>query len=142
MKRFIEAEVRTPFTLLPKCLDDYVAEENPVRVADSGAIHPGRTPYSYSPWEMEDGKGALALTWAAKESRGLSGHHKRLRAEIPKGAAIGQEISVPSLQESNMRKILTVMAMLALAGCSTHTGQTGQMIVDSAKDGDALGVES
>lgn len=39
-----------------------------------------------------------------------------------------------------MRKTLTVMAMLALAGCSTHTGQTGQMIVDSAKDGDVLGV--
>ncbi|AOE86116.1 hypothetical protein [Pseudomonas sp. TCU-HL1] len=32
------------------------------------------------------------------------------------------------------------MAMLVLSGCSTYTGQTGQMIVDSAKDGDALGV--
>lgn len=135
MKRFIGAEVRTQFTLLPECLDDYVTEENSVRVEDSGGIHPGRTPCSYSPWEMEDDKGSL--TWAAKEIRSLSGRH--LRAEIPKGAAIGQQASVPSLLGSNMRKILTVMAMLALTGCSTHTGQTGQMIVDSAKDGDVLG---
>jgi hypothetical protein len=34
MKRFIEGETRTQVTLLPKCLDDYVAEENPVRVVD------------------------------------------------------------------------------------------------------------
>lgn len=31
MKRFIEGETRTQVTLLPECLDDYVAEENPVR---------------------------------------------------------------------------------------------------------------
>src|SRR5471032_1259391 len=34
MKRFIEGEARTQVTLLPACLDDYVAEENPVRVVD------------------------------------------------------------------------------------------------------------
>jgi transposase len=34
MKRFIEGEVRTQVTLLPECLDDYVTEENPVRVVD------------------------------------------------------------------------------------------------------------
>lgn len=34
MKRFIEGESRTQVTLLPECLDDYVAEENPVRVVD------------------------------------------------------------------------------------------------------------
>ena len=57
----------------------------------------------------------------------------------PEGAAIGQEAGVPSQQESNMRKLVTAMVLLALAGCSTHTGQTGQMIADSAKDGDVLG---
>ena len=60
--------------------------------------------------------------------------------DVPESAAIGQETGVPSLQESNMRKLVTAMALLALAGCSTHTGQTGQMIADSAKDGDVLGV--
>jgi hypothetical protein len=34
MKRFIEGEVRTQVTLLPECLDDYVTQENPVRVVD------------------------------------------------------------------------------------------------------------
>ena len=32
MKRFIEGESRTQVTLLPECLDDYITEENPVRV--------------------------------------------------------------------------------------------------------------
>jgi transposase len=34
MKRFIEAEDRTQITLLPECLDDYIAEDNPVRVVE------------------------------------------------------------------------------------------------------------
>ena len=34
MKRFIEAEERTQITLLPECLDDYIAEDNPVRVVE------------------------------------------------------------------------------------------------------------
>jgi len=34
MKRFIEGEARTQVTLLPECLDDYITDENPVRVVD------------------------------------------------------------------------------------------------------------
>jgi transposase len=34
MKRFVEGEDRTQVTLLPECLEDYVAEDNPVRVID------------------------------------------------------------------------------------------------------------
>lgn len=34
MKRFIEGEERCQITLLPECLDDYIAEDNPVRVVD------------------------------------------------------------------------------------------------------------
>ena len=34
MKRFIEGEDRTQITLLPECLDDYVADDNPVRVVE------------------------------------------------------------------------------------------------------------
>ena len=34
MKRFIEGEDRTQITLLPECLEDYVAEDNPVRVVE------------------------------------------------------------------------------------------------------------
>ena len=35
MKRFIEAEDRTQVTLLPECLDDFVVEDNSVRVVDA-----------------------------------------------------------------------------------------------------------
>ena len=34
MKRYIEGEQRNQVTLLPECLDDYIAEDNPVRVVD------------------------------------------------------------------------------------------------------------
>lgn len=34
MKRFIEGTARNQVSLLPECLDDYVAEDNPVRVID------------------------------------------------------------------------------------------------------------
>ena len=35
MKRFIEGEDRSQVTLLPDCLDDYIGEDNPVRVVDA-----------------------------------------------------------------------------------------------------------
>jgi len=35
MKRFIEGEDRSPVSLLPQCLDDFIAEDNPVRVVDA-----------------------------------------------------------------------------------------------------------
>jgi transposase len=35
MKRFIESEDRNQTTLLPECLDDYIAEDNPVRAIDA-----------------------------------------------------------------------------------------------------------
>jgi transposase len=34
MKRFIEGEERSQITLLPECLEDYIAGDNPVRVVD------------------------------------------------------------------------------------------------------------
>ena len=34
MKRFVEGENRQQMILLPDCLDDYVVEDNPVRVID------------------------------------------------------------------------------------------------------------
>jgi transposase len=35
MKRFIEGRDRSQVTLLPECLDDYIGEDNPVRVVDA-----------------------------------------------------------------------------------------------------------
>ncbi len=34
MNRFIEGEHRNQSTLFPECLDDYISEDNPVRVID------------------------------------------------------------------------------------------------------------
>ena len=34
MKRFVEEADRGEWTLLPECLDDFIAESNPVRVID------------------------------------------------------------------------------------------------------------
>jgi transposase len=34
MKRFIEGEERSQVTLLPECLDDYISEDNPIRLVD------------------------------------------------------------------------------------------------------------
>ena len=34
MKRFIQGEDRSQSTLLPECLDDYIADDNPVRVIE------------------------------------------------------------------------------------------------------------
>ena len=35
MKRLIEGEDRSQVTLLPECLDDYIGQDNPVRVVDA-----------------------------------------------------------------------------------------------------------
>ena len=35
MKRFIEGEDRAQATLFPACLEDYISEDNPVRVIDA-----------------------------------------------------------------------------------------------------------
>jgi transposase len=35
MKGFIEGESRSQATLLPECLDDYIAEDNPVRAIEA-----------------------------------------------------------------------------------------------------------
>ena len=35
MKRFVEGEDRRQTTLLPDCIEDYVSEENPVRVVEA-----------------------------------------------------------------------------------------------------------
>ncbi len=35
MKRFIEGEARQQVSMLPECLDDYIGEDNPVRIIDA-----------------------------------------------------------------------------------------------------------
>jgi len=35
MPRYVEGSDRDQVTLLPECLDDYIAEENPIRAVDA-----------------------------------------------------------------------------------------------------------
>lgn len=35
MKRFVQGEARSQMSLLPECVDDYVTEDNPVRVIEA-----------------------------------------------------------------------------------------------------------
>jgi transposase len=35
MSRFVEGQDRSQVTLIPECLDDFLAEDNPVRVVDA-----------------------------------------------------------------------------------------------------------
>lgn len=35
MSRYIEGQDRQQATLLPECLDDFIAEDNPIRVVDA-----------------------------------------------------------------------------------------------------------
>ncbi len=35
MKRFVQGEARTQMSLIPECLDDYISEDNPVRVVEA-----------------------------------------------------------------------------------------------------------
>ena len=35
MPRYVESQSRQQVTLLPECLDDFIAEDNPVRVVDA-----------------------------------------------------------------------------------------------------------
>jgi len=39
MKRFVEGEDRRQGALLPHCLDDYVTENNPVRVIEASSTN-------------------------------------------------------------------------------------------------------
>jgi len=50
MKRFIEGEDRHQVTLLPECLDDYIGEDNPVRVS------------------MRSSRNWISMHWASKAS--------------------------------------------------------------------------
>lgn len=67
MKRFIEETSRAQVSLLPECLDDFVAEDNPIRVVEAfveqldlmALEFDGVTPAvtgrpSYHPWSVPE----------------------------------------------------------------------------------------
>ncbi len=68
MKRFIQGEERTQATLLPELLDDYIAEENPVRVVDVYVDH------------LDLGK--LGFDGVEPEATGRPGYHPAMMLKL------------------------------------------------------------
>jgi transposase len=70
MKRFIHGESRDQVTLLPECLDDFIGEDNPVRVID--------------PFVDELDIASLGFDGAAPAATGRPGYSKRAWQIYPK----------------------------------------------------------
>ena len=68
MKRFIQGECRTQSTLLPEMLDDYISDENPIRVIDV--------------FVDELDLGALGFTGVAPASTGRPAYHPSVLLSI------------------------------------------------------------
>jgi transposase len=68
MSRFVQGSDRDQVTLLPECLDDYIAEDNPVRAVDA--------------FVEELDVGALGFSKAAPASTGRPAYHPRVLLKI------------------------------------------------------------
>ena len=68
MRRFIEAEDRSQVGLLPECLDDFIGEDNPVRVVDA--------------FVEELDLGALGFEGAQPAETGRPGYHPAVLLKI------------------------------------------------------------
>jgi transposase len=82
MKRFIEGEARTQVTLLPECLDDYVSEENPVRVVD---VFVDELDLGVLGFESSSSQAQMHAQWprAAEAPKRLVTTYKRCRRQTP-----------------------------------------------------------
>jgi transposase len=68
MKRFIEGEDRKQVTLLPECLDDFIAEDNPVGIVDA--------------FVEELDLGSLGFDGAMPSTTGRPSHHPAVLLKI------------------------------------------------------------
>ena len=55
MKRFIEGENRHQSTLFPESLEDYIAEDNAIRIVEAITKRPGRNEFTYTGLQHETG---------------------------------------------------------------------------------------
>jgi transposase len=91
MKRFVEGEGRRQGVLLPEFLDDYVSEENPVRVIDAFV-------------EALD-LGALGFEGVAPESTGRPAYHPGVLLKIYVYGYINQIASSRRLERESQRNV-------------------------------------
>ena len=85
MPRYVDSQDRQRATLLPECLDDFIGEDNPVRIVDGMVLHTyARYGYSDCPmkaectpasfrriqrWEHEDAPTTCSTGWTATPTR-------------------------------------------------------------------------
>src|SRR5580765_7805943 len=91
MKRFVEGEDRRQGVLLPEFLDDYVSEENPVRVIDVFVD------------ELDLGK--LGFAGVVAEATGRPGYHPGLMLKIYVYGYISQIASSRRLEREGQRNV-------------------------------------
>ena len=91
MKRFVEGEDRRQGVLLPEFLDDYVSEENPVRVIDV--------------FVDELDLGALGFEGVVPEATGRPGYHPGLLLKIYVYGYINQIASSRRLEREAQRNV-------------------------------------
>src|SRR5271156_4203472 len=91
MKRFVEGEDRRQGVLLPEYLDDYVSEENPVRVIDV--------------FVDELDLGALGFAGVVPEATGRPGYHTGVMLKIYVYGYINQIASSRRLEREAQRKV-------------------------------------
>src|SRR5580700_9745970 len=91
MKRFVEGEDRRQAVLLPEYLDDYVSEENPVRVIDV--------------FVEESDLGALGFEGVVAEATGRPAYHPGLLLKIYVYGYINQVASSRRLEREAQRNV-------------------------------------
>src|SRR5271156_1261934 len=91
MKRFIEGEDRRQGVLLPEYLDDYVSEENPVRVIDG--------------FVDELDLGALCFAGVVPEATGRPAYHPASLLKIYVYGYINQVASSRRLEREAQRNV-------------------------------------
>jgi transposase len=113
MKRFVEGEDRRQGVLLPEYLDDFVSEENPVRVIDA--------------FVEELDLGALGFAGVVPEATGRPGYHPAALLKIYVYGYINQIASSRRLERETQRNV----EMMWLTGRLTPDFKT---IADFRKD--------
>src|SRR6516165_3510243 len=91
MKRFVEGEDRRQATLLPEYLDDYVSEENPVRVIEV--------------FVEELDLGALGFDGVVPEATGRPAYHPSVLLKIYVYGYINQIASSRRLEREALRNV-------------------------------------
>jgi hypothetical protein len=103
MKRFIEGQDRSQVTLLPECLDDYIAEDNPVRVVDERIDDTHRVVFSDVVVEALGQQGDLASVLSLDESLHVAARSVALPSILPSCLTRSKRFHTASVGSRSLR---------------------------------------